>query len=60
MQMQELKTHLDQAFQWLSRVSVSGESVDCLAMARQELRKAYQEIKDCEEPEEDTNGGQTN
>ena len=53
MQMQELKTHLDQAFQWLSRVSVSGESVDCLAMARQELRAAYQMLNQ----EDKANGG---
>lgn len=53
MQMQELKTHLDQAFRWLSRVSVSGESVDCLAMARQELRAAYQTLNQ----EDKANGG---
>lgn len=35
--------HLDAAYNWLARVVVSGESVDFLAMARQELRAARQE-----------------
>lgn len=51
---------MEEAFKYLNNIPVSGANVDILALARQELRKAYQEIKDCEEPEEDTNGGQTN
>lgn len=58
--MDEVKKKLDNIFRWLDMVTVSGQSVDFLAMARQELRRAYQEVKNCEEPEEDTNGGQTN
>lgn len=53
--MSEAQKRLDQAFKWLSRVTVSGESVDCLAMARQELRAAYQVME-----KEDGNGGQDN
>lgn len=52
--------HMEEAFKYLNNIPVSGANVDILALARQELRKAYQETKDCEEPEEDTNGGQTN
>lgn len=51
--MSKVKGKLDQAFRWLSRVTVSGESVDYLAMARQELRAAYQLLG-----EEDKDGGQ--
>ena len=34
--------HIDAAYAWLSTVPVSGEGVDFLAMARQELRAARQ------------------
>ena len=51
--------HMEDAFRYLNNITVSGGNVDVLALARQELRKAYQEIKDCEEPEGDTDGGQT-
>lgn len=32
---------LDSAYGWLSQVQVTGDNVDRLAMARQELREAY-------------------
>lgn len=32
--------HIDAAYAWLSKVQVSAENVDFLAMARQELRYA--------------------
>lgn len=35
--------HLDAAYNWMSRIVVFGDSVDYLAMARQELRAARQE-----------------
>lgn len=44
--MSEAAKKLDQAFRWLSKVTVSGESVDYLAMARQELREAYKLLKE--------------
>lgn len=50
--MSEVAQKLDQAFRWLSRLTVSGESVDYLAMARQELREAYKLLK-----EEDSQNG---
>lgn len=43
--MTDLMEHLDKAYAWLAKVEVSGESVDCLAMARQEMRAAWQEAK---------------
>ena len=51
--------HMEEAFKYLNSITVSGANVDILALARQELRKAYQEVKDCEEPEEGTDGRQT-
>lgn len=39
---EKMKQHLDQAYLWLSRIPVTGEAVDHMAMARQELRAAFQ------------------
>lgn len=39
--MNNLKNHLDQAYMWLSKIPVTGEAVDHMAMARQELREAF-------------------
>ena len=44
--MNEIIEHLDAAYSWLSRINVNGESVDYLAMARQELRAAYKLAKE--------------
>lgn len=41
--MSSILEHVDAAYTWLSKVTVSGDSVDYLAMARQELRAAQQE-----------------
>lgn len=43
--MSSIVEHVDAAYTWLSKVTVSGESVDFLAMARQELRAAQQEAQ---------------
>lgn len=51
--------HMEEAFKYLNSITVSGANVDILALARQELRKAYQEAKDCEEPKEELDGRQT-
>jgi hypothetical protein len=40
------KKHLDNAFLWLSKIPVTGESVDWMAMARQELREAFRALPD--------------
>lgn len=53
--MKELKKHLDQAYMWLSKIPVSGEDVDHMAMARQELRAAFQ-LAEIREKEESDNG----
>jgi hypothetical protein len=42
----KVKKHLDSAYYWLSKIPVTGESVDWMAMARQELRAAFQELPD--------------
>lgn len=52
--------HMEDAFRYLNNITVSGGNVDVLALARQELRKAYKEAKECEEPKEETDGRQTN
>ena len=49
--MDEVKKKLDNISRWLDMVTVSGQSVDFLAMARQELRAAYAAL------EERKNGG---
>lgn len=41
--------HIDAAYSWLSKILVSGESVDFLAMARQELRAARQAVAEIQE-----------
>lgn len=51
--------HMEEAFKYLDSITVSGANVDILALARQELRKAYKEAKECEEPKEETDGRQT-
>jgi hypothetical protein len=40
------KQHLDNAFKWLSKIPVTDESVDYMAMARQELREAFRALPD--------------
>ena len=43
--MKELMERLDKAYLWLSKLEVSGENVDFLAVAKQELRLAYKAAK---------------
>ena len=45
---EKLKKHRDAADIWLSKSPVSGEAVDAMAMARQELRAVYAILKDSE------------
>lgn len=45
---EKLKKHLDAAYIWLSKIPVSGEAVDAMAMARQELRAVCAILKDSE------------
>lgn len=44
--MNNVKKHLDNAYLWLSKIPVSGEAVDAMAMARQELREAFKALPD--------------
>lgn len=44
--MNKVKKHLDNAYLWLSKIPVSGEAVDAMAMARQELREAFKLLPD--------------
>lgn len=46
---------LDSAYAWLARVQVSGDNVDLVAMARQELREAFRLVKQLEK-EDGANG----
>ena len=43
---EKLKKHLDAAYLWLSKIPVTGEAVDAMAMARQELRTAWAILND--------------
>lgn len=43
--MAEVKSHLDKAFNYLNQISVKGDSVDLLALAKQELRTAFSELQ---------------
>ena len=43
-----LKTHLDKAYQYLSKLQVSGDAVDLVAMVRIEMRNAWAEIEKVE------------
>ena len=45
-QNRDVKKHMDNAFHWLSKIPVSDNSVDYMAMARQELREAFKLIPD--------------
>lgn len=41
--------HIDAAYAWLAKIPVTGDAVDYLAMARQELREARQVAADDKE-----------
>lgn len=47
---------MDAAYKWLMQLNVSGDNVDFLAMAKQELRAAYQAGKDCNNETSDDSG----
>lgn len=46
--MNKLKTHLDKAFQYISKLQVSGDAVDLMAMVRIEMRNAWAEVEKIE------------
>lgn len=53
---EKLKKHLDKAYLWLSKIPVTGEAVDYMAMARQEMRAAFQVVNAKSEQEDKTDG----
>lgn len=53
----EVFEHMDAAYKWLMQLNVSGDSVDFLAMAKQELRAAYQEGKGKDETSDNSGSG---
>ena len=52
------KEHMDNAFRWLSKIPVRDESVDYMAMARQELREAFKALPDDKPYAEVKNNGE--
>lgn len=55
--MNPVKKHLDSAYLWLSKIPVTGEAVDMMAMARQELREAFKALPDEKSDTEVENDG---
>lgn len=49
--MNETAKRIERAYELLAKLSVSGDSVELLAMARMELREAYKLAKESEEAE---------
>ena len=56
--MNEIKTEINDAFAILSRLSVSGDTVDLMAAVRAKLKRAMRMLDKMEKGEDD--GGQTN
>ena len=54
--MKAVMEHMDAAYKWLVIMNVSGDNVDYLAMAKQELRAAYQAGKELENETSDNSG----
>lgn len=58
--MEELKKHLESAYNHLAKLQVSGDAVDLVALVRMELREAYAEAnKPPEQAGEEQTDGQT-
>ena len=54
---EKVKQHIDDAFKFVSAISVHGDTVDVMAQIRHELRMAYAELKKMEESEEVSTDG---
>ena len=54
--MEQILKNLDSAFRMISSIPVTGEHVDIMAAARNNLRKAYAEIEKLNTKEETENG----
>ena len=49
--MKQIKDHLNKAYQYLSKLQVSGDAVDLMAMIRIEMRNAWAAADELEEKE---------
>ena len=56
--MEKIKQHLDRAYSYLSKIPVTGEAVDLMAIVRQELRTAYQEAAIADEAAKHAENGE--
>ena len=54
--MEKAIMHLEELKTWMDRIQVSGESVDCMAMARQKYRDAMAELQRVRKGGEAANG----
>ena len=54
--MKEVLAHMDAAYKWLMQLNVSGDNVDFLAMAKQELRAAYKTGREVTDETSDNSG----
>ena len=50
--MEVIKKHLGKAYEYISKLKVNGDSVDIVALARAELRKAYEEAENVQKKKE--------
>ena len=57
--MEKVTSHLNKAYNYLSRLQVSGDAVDLVALIRMELRTAYEEAEKKEKETEASEDGQT-
>ena len=57
--MEKLKNHLDQAYRYISKIPVSEDAVDLMALARRELRAAYKEAENKQSKKEEGKEEQT-
>ena len=49
---EKVKRHIDDAFKFISAISVHGDTVDVMAQVRHELRMAYSELSKLEDTED--------
>ena len=56
--MEKLKNHLDKAFQYISKLPVTGDAVDLMALVRMELRSAWKEVEKLTEQEDKAVGSE--
>lgn len=56
---ENLKNHLDNAFQYISKLPVSGDAVDLMALVRMELRSAWKEAEKLTEQAKEGNANES-